>query len=208
MLFLCCSRFVLLSSFVCYAGAARKRNIQASTFLSFLRHSPLVLRHFLHDRIAISKCSLYRRRDRFLGGTGGCSLSDSAGIDRRNRCLRRIAGLFPGAGQLIREDSWNTPSRVRVARLLQRIQLRDVRGFRLCPCATVSHFDDRGYVRRHSLVAVSAGLCAARVLSLLSFLGGNYILACRARNCPAAFAGHIGRIGPHRSHRRDANFSD
>ena len=47
-----------------------------------------------------------------------------------------------------------------------------------------------------TLVPVRAGLRVARVLSLLSFLGGNHILACRARDCPAAFAGCIGRIVP------------
>ncbi len=103
--------------------------------------------------------------------------------------------MFPCAGQLVRESSWGAPGRIRIAGLLQRIQLRHVRGFRRRARATISQFDGRGNVARHSLAAVCAGLPAARVLSLLSFLGGDHILACRARDCPAAFAGRVGDIG-------------
>jgi two-component system copper resistance phosphate regulon response regulator CusR len=103
--------------------------------------------------------------------------------------------LFPCAGQLVCKGSWNTRCRIGIPGLLQRIQLRHVRGFRLCARATISHFDGGGDVSRHALAAVCAGLRAARVLSLLSLLGGNHILACRARDRPAAFAGRIGQIG-------------
>jgi hypothetical protein len=51
--------------------------------------------------------------------------------------LRRIARLFPCAGQLLCEGWWNSASCVRHAGLLQRIQLRHVRGFRLCARANV-----------------------------------------------------------------------
>ena len=99
------------------------------------------------------------------------------------------------SGKLVCKGSWNTGRSIRVAGLFQRIQLRHVRGFRLRARATISHFNSGRHFPGDALVPVPAGFRVARVLSLLSFLGGNHILARRAGDCPAAFGGRVGFIG-------------
>jgi len=128
-------------------------------------------------RFASSNYSLHDCRSRFAGWISGCDLPDCAGVDRRDARLRRISRLFPRAGQPVCADWRNSVSSIRHAGVLQRIQLRHVRGFRLFARTNISHSDHRCDVPCYALAAVCAGLPASRVLSLLFVLSGDRFLA-------------------------------
>ena len=140
--------------------------------------------HRRNEHIAISDCSLRVGRHRFVGRIGGCNLPDGAGVDWRDAGLRRLARLLSCARQFVCAARRNTDGSLRHTRLFRRVQLCDIRRFRIRARASISHANRRNDVPRHALAAVCASVRPARVLPLLFILGRARLRALRhSRSC-------------------------